>query len=104
MWVFIKNFCCLLIFGVLITMFGAVFYGSRRFLLAIFSGLYAYSGNYISLPHILSYSIYFVVGDLFKMKFYDKVISMMLFIKNPSSDESERTLRSYFTFYYLLCL
>lgn len=69
-------------------MFGLVFYGCRSLLIAIQPGLYSFETEYISLSHLLSYSIYFVVGDLFKMKFYDKVVRIMLWIKNPSSDES----------------
>ncbi len=67
-------------------MFGAIFYGCRALLLQIQPSLYNMQGQYLSLSHILAYSIYFILGDIFKIKLYGKVVRLMIWIKNPSSD------------------
>lgn len=89
---------------ILATLFGAIFFGCRMLLLEIQEPLYRYQTQYVSLSHVLSYSIYFFLGELFKRKFYGKVVEVMLIVKNPSSDESDGNMRSFFTFYYLLVL
>ena len=95
----------MLIFGVLIVVFGAIFHGCRMFLLHIYNDLYALKrGDYFSFPHLLAYSIYLVVSEVFQRKMYFKIVNAMIWIKNPSSDIIERNLKSYFTFYYLLTI
>jgi hypothetical protein len=101
---FLRNLACMPIFGVLIGIFAGLFHGCRMFLLQIHDPLYGYQGRYFSLSHLLAYSIYLIVGDIFKIQMYDKVVALLIWIKNPSSDVVERSLRSFFTFYYLLLI
>lgn len=75
-------------FLVLAVIFGSIFYGCRMLLLAIQAPLYRFQTSYISLSHILSYSIYLVLGEFFKRKLYGKIVDVMLIVKNPCSDES----------------
>lgn len=75
------------------------------FLVEIYNGLYALKkGDYFSFPHLIAYSIYLIVSQIFQIKMYGKIVNFMLLIKNPSSDIIERYLKSYFTFYYLLTI
>jgi hypothetical protein len=102
--VMLRNLACMFIFGMLIVCFGALFHGCRMFLLAIHEPLFFAQTDYFSLSHSVAYSIYLVVGDIFKLKLYGQVVDLMLLIKNPTSDDVERDLRSFFTFYYLLVI
>lgn len=99
-----RNIACLMIFFLLILVFGALFHGCRLFLLSIYDGLYSLQGQYFSLSHLIAYSIYLIIGDIFKIKLYGKIVSFMIYIKNASSDVVERNLKSFFTFYYLLVI
>ena len=74
------------------------------FLLDIYDSLYHLQGRYFSVSHLLAYSIYLIIADIFKMQLYDKIVFAMIYIKNPSSDTNERYLRSYLTFYYQLVI
>lgn len=81
----IKSFTCIAILGILIILFAYIFYGCRQFHLAIYDSLYAYNyfNNIVSFSAIISYSIYFFIGDVFKIKFYGFIVRLMILIKNP---------------------
>ena len=90
--------------AILIIIFAYIFYGCRNFHLSIFDSLYPYQFSVFNLSAIISYSMHFLVGDVFKMKFYGFIVRLMILIKNPPDEASENSLKSYFTFYYLLSL
>ena len=102
--VFLRNSACLLIFATLAVFFGAVFHACRMFLVEIYNSFYSLQGRYFSVSHLLAYSIYLIIADIFKLQLYGKIVNGMIWIKNPSSDVNERNLRSYLTFYYLLVI
>jgi hypothetical protein len=74
------------------------------FLVDIYNSFYHLQGRYFSLSHLFAYSIYLIIADIFKLQLYDKIVYVMIYVKNPSSDVNERFLRNYLTFYYLLVI
>jgi len=41
---------------------------------------------------------------IFQNKLYGRIVQLLIFIKNPSTEAIERDLKSFFTFYYLLAI
>lgn len=72
--------------GILIIIFAYIFYGCRQFHLAIYDSLYAYQYSVFNLSAIISYSMYFCIGDVFKIKFYGFIVKLMILIKNPPDE------------------
>ena len=100
----LKSLFCIVILSILIVIFGSIFYGCRVLLIQLYEPLYNVRFSILSASALLSYSVYFLIGDVFKLKFYGFIIKVMIRIKNPHDEESSNKLRSYFTFYYLLSL
>jgi hypothetical protein len=59
-------------------------------LLAIFDPLSAYVVSFISIPHIISDIVFFFVADLAAIIATDRIISLMVRLQNPPTDESKR--------------
>lgn len=66
---------------------GAVFYGCRMMLLAIHDPMAALKISSLSLPHIVAYLVFFVVIDLAAIVATNRLISLMVRLQNPPTDE-----------------
>jgi hypothetical protein len=86
----LKNFVCSVIWLAVMVIFGAVFHGTRMLLLAIFDGMAKMSVSFVSLPHLLAYSVFIGVVVLFKHVLLDKLIHLIVLFKNPPSDDDAR--------------
>ena len=74
-----------MIFVILSVFFGLVFYACRMLLIGIYNNFYSLQGKYFSISHLLAYSIYLIIADIFKLQLYGKIVNAMIYIKNPSS-------------------
>jgi hypothetical protein len=80
------NTLCALIIITLLVIMGAVFYGCRMLLLAIYDPLSNLKVSSLSLPHIISYLVFFIVIDLAAIIATDRLISLMIYLQNPPTD------------------
>jgi hypothetical protein len=75
----------------LIVILGAIFFGFRMMILEIYEPLSKYTvGGAISLPHLIGYSLFYIVEEGFRMVLVSRIISFMVYLQNPPSDEDER--------------
>jgi hypothetical protein len=94
----------MLIIVALLVIMGAVFYGCRMLLIAIYDPLSNLVVSRISLPHIISYLVFFVVIDLAAILATNRLIALMVRLQNPPTDEEEEDWRSTLRFFYLIGL
>ena len=82
---------CFFMIVVLAIILGAIFYGFRMMILEIYEPLVdlVVVGT-ISLPHTISYALYFICAEIFRLILAEKIISVMVYLQNPPSDEDER--------------
>ena len=99
---FLTNFICLIILCALLTALGGIFHGCRMLLVEIYEPLDHLVVEAISLPHLIAYSIFFIIEFLFNLLLSKRIIRAMTWLKNPSSDEEERWYIDQFTFFYVL--
>lgn len=87
----VKNLICFLIIVTLAVILGAIFYGFRMMIIEIYDPLVEYViVDTISLPHCIAYSLYFIFAEIFRLVLAEKIISVMVYLQNPPSDEDER--------------
>jgi len=65
---------------------GAIFYGCRVILRTIYDSLSTAKINYISIPHIISYSIFYAFVFAADFLLIDRIIALMIWLQNPPSD------------------
>lgn len=100
----IKNAICGIIIGTLLVVMGAIFYGCRSLLLAITEPLHSFSTTGFSLPHVISYLIFFFIVDLLALLATDRIIRLLVRLQNPPTDEEESQWVETLTFFYLFGL
>lgn len=71
----------------LLVIMGAVFHGCRMLLIEIYDPLSAFVVNAISLPHMIAYLVFFFFIDLAAIIATDRIISLMVRLQNPPTDE-----------------
>ena len=87
----------LVIWGV----YGGVFFGCRMFLLEIFDSMAKNQVLFLSLPHLIAYSVYFIFVELVRIVIYRHLVRFLIFFKDPASDDDGRKLEHFFKFYYI---
>ena len=91
----------MIILGAIFVLLGLIFMGFRRMLIRVYPGLSGVVISFLSFPHIFSYLLFFVFIELFTM-LVDKIIYLLIRMKNPPSDESARQMRHHIKFTYLV--
>jgi len=76
----------LIILTLLVAM-GAIFYGCRCLLIGIYDSMSDAQFDYISIPHIIAYSIFFISSFVAQIFLTERIISLMVWLQNPPSDE-----------------
>lgn len=71
----------------LLVIMGGVFHGCRMLLIDIYDPLSSFVINAISLPHMIAYLVFFFVADLAAIIATDRIISLMVRLQNPPTDE-----------------
>jgi hypothetical protein len=74
-----------MILALLVTV-GAIFHGCRAILREIYDPLSNIMVDSISLPHVISYFIFFIIVDVLQFLLTDRIISLMVYLQNPPSD------------------
>lgn len=97
-----KNVATFVILVALLVVVGAIFFGCRMFLLAIFDSMAGLTFQFFSVPHLLAYLLFFLFVDFFQALATDRVIKLLILLKNPASDEQSREIAHGLRFYYLL--
>ncbi len=101
---FLISTLCALIMIAIISAMGGIFHGCRQILLNIYDPLSKFVVNSISLAHIISYVIYFLAAELLFLFATHHIISLMVWLQNPPSDEDERENYASLSFFYLIGL
>jgi hypothetical protein len=83
------------------SVFGGVFFGCRMFQLEIFNSMALNQVLFLSLPHVIAYSVYFIFVELVQMVTYRHLVRFLIFFKDPASDDDARKLEHFFKFYYV---
>lgn len=99
----INTLCAVIIITLLVIM-GAVFHGCRMLLLTIYDPLSHIQTGSLSLPHIIAYLVFFIAADLAAILLTNRLISLMVRLQNPPTDEDEEDWRETLTFFYLIGL
>ena len=98
----VKNLIILILLLIILTGFGAFFHWVRMFLVQIYDPLSKIQVDYLSLPHVLAYSIFFLFIELFKLIVTDKLMQALVLFMNPPSYDDARELVHEANFFYLL--
>lgn len=85
-WKLVKNIICLIIIGALLAAVGGIFHGCRMLLVRIYPSLAALVARFFSVPHLLSYLLFFLIVDIFRYLATDRIINLMVLLQNPASD------------------
>ena len=65
---------------------GLIFWGFRRMLINIYNPLAGLTVGFLSFPHLIAYFIFFVVVDVVKLLVVDRIINLLIKLKNPPTD------------------
>ena len=93
----VSNFICLVLLLAVLVILGGIFHATRLFLIEIYPPLsFLALGRYLSVPHIIAYSFFFMVEAFFSNFLLPPFYSLLLWIKNSPSDEYKRELKYFF--------
>jgi len=81
---------------------GGIFDGCRFILRSIYDPLIQYSANFLSLPHLIAYSIFFFIVKVVINLVAMPLINLMIYMQNPPSDEVEKDWKDTLLFFYLI--
>ena len=65
---------------------GLLFAGFRRMLVVMYDSMAGLTIGFLSFPHLLAYFFFFLSVDLVKYFVIDRIISLLIKLKNPPSD------------------
>jgi hypothetical protein len=65
---------------------GAIFLGFRMMLVSIYDGMAGMSVGFISIPHFLSYLLFFLLVDVIRFAAINRIIKLLVTLKNPATD------------------
>jgi len=83
------------------SIFGGVFFGCRMFVVEIYNSMSQYQALFLSLPHLFGYSLYFIFIEFVRILLFDQFVRLIIFFKDPASDDDARRLAQLFKFTYI---
>ena len=97
-----KNLVSVVIIAALLVLMGLIFMGVRLMLVSFYDSWANLQSGFLSMPHFVAYLVFFLVVDVFRIMATDFIISQLIVLRNPPTDEHSRQLSHRFQFYYLL--
>ena len=97
-----KNLIVLMFLCVIWICFCLVFFGCREFIIAIYDPMSWLKVDFISFPHLLAYMPYFIFAELVEFFLLNRIINLIIWFKDPASDDDARSLSHEFKFFYLM--